>query len=46
LIHLTVAGLTPGGRSIGKSKEIPLHPWTGPKGARKLRFPDFKKIVT
>jgi len=25
----------------GKGKEIPLQAWSGPKGSRKLRFPDF-----
>jgi len=22
-------------------KAVPLQPWTGPEGSRKLRFPDF-----
>ena len=26
---------------IGKSKAVPLQAWSGPKGSRKLRFPDF-----
>jgi hypothetical protein len=26
-----------------KDKSIPLQAWTGPKGYRKLRFPDFVK---
>ena len=25
----------------GKGKAVPLQAWTGPKGSRKLRFPDF-----
>jgi hypothetical protein len=25
---------------------IPLEDWTGPEGSRRLRFPDFKTIVT
>ena len=25
----------------GKGKAVPLLAWTGPKGSRKLRFPDF-----
>ena len=25
----------------GKGKSVPLQAWTGPKGSRKLRFPDF-----
>jgi hypothetical protein len=29
-----------------KGKAIPLHAWTGPKGSRKLRLPDFKTINT
>ena len=29
---------------IGKS--IPLQPWTGPEGSRRLRIPDFKTIGT
>jgi len=24
-----------------KGKAVPLQPWTGPEGSRKLRFPDF-----
>ena len=27
-------------------KAIPLQPWTGPEGSRRLRFPDFKTIGT
>ena len=27
--------------STFKVKAVPLHAWTGPKGSRKLRFPDF-----
>jgi len=30
----------------GKGKAIPLQPWTGPEGSRRLRFPDFKTIDT
>ena len=30
----------------GKCKAIPLQPWTGPEGSRRLRFPDFKTIGT
>jgi len=30
----------------GKGKAIPLQAWTGPKGSRRLRLPDFKKIGT
>jgi hypothetical protein len=29
-----------------KGKEIPLQTWTGPKGSRRLRLPDFKTIGT
>jgi hypothetical protein len=29
---------------INKGKAIPLQAWTGPKGSRRLRFPDFKTI--
>ena len=25
----------------GKGKAVPLEPWTGPEGSRKLRLPDF-----
>ena len=25
----------------GKGKAVPLQAWAGPKGSRKLRFPDF-----
>jgi len=28
------------------SEAIPLQPWTGPEGSRKLRLPDFKTIGT
>jgi hypothetical protein len=30
----------------GKSKAIPLQPWKGPEGSRKLRLPDFKTFQT
>jgi len=30
----------------GKDKAIPLQPWTGPEGSRRLRLPDFKTIGT
>ena len=30
----------------GKGKAIPLQTWTGPKGSRRLRLPDFKTIGT
>ena len=30
----------------GKGKAIPLQVWTGPKGSRRLRLPDFKTIDT
>jgi len=30
----------------GKGKAIPLQAWTGPKGSRSLRLPDFKTIST
>jgi len=30
----------------GKGKAIPLQAWTGPKGSRRLRIPDFKTIGT
>jgi hypothetical protein len=33
-------------RSKGKGKAIPLQAWTGPKGSRRLRLPDFKTIGT
>jgi hypothetical protein len=26
----------------GKGKAIPLQAWTGPRGSRRLRLPDFK----
>jgi len=26
-------------------KAIPLQAWTGPEGSRRLRLPDFKKVV-
>jgi uncharacterized Fe-S cluster-containing MiaB family protein len=32
--------------SKGKGKAIPLQAWTGPKGFRWLRFPDFKTVGT
>jgi hypothetical protein len=28
----------------GKGKAIPLKPWTGPEGSRRLRLLDFKAI--
>jgi len=27
--------------TIYKGKAVPLQAWTGPKGSRKIRFPDF-----
>ena len=30
----------------GKGKAISLQAWTGPKGSRRLRLPDFKTIGT
>ena len=30
----------------GKGKALPLQAWTGPKGSRRLRLPDFKTIGT
>ena len=32
---------TPLGKGKGKGKAVPLHARIGPKGSRKLRFPDF-----
>jgi hypothetical protein len=29
-----------------EDKAIPLQPWTGPEGSRRLRLPDFKKVGT
>jgi hypothetical protein len=29
-----------------KGKAIPVHPWTGPEGSRRLRLPDFKTVGT
>ena len=29
-----------------KGKAIPLQPWTGPEGSRRLRLPYFKTIAT
>ena len=29
------------GLTVGKGKAVPLQAWSGPKGSRKLRFPDF-----
>jgi len=26
---------------LGKDKAVPLQAWSGPEGARKLRFPDY-----
>jgi len=33
-------------KNKGKGKAIPLQPWTGPEGSRRLRLPDFKTIGT
>jgi hypothetical protein len=33
-------------RTKCKGKAIPLQPWTGPEGSRRLRLPDFKTIGT
>jgi len=32
--------------NIGQDKAIALHAWTGPKGSRRLRIPDVKKLGT
>jgi hypothetical protein len=32
------------GAGHSKGKAIPLQPWTGPEGSRRLRLPDFKTI--
>jgi hypothetical protein len=29
-----------------KDKAVPLQPWSGPEGSRKLRFPDFMTTGT
>jgi len=29
------------GKGKGKGNAVPLQAWSGPKGSRKLRFPDF-----
>ena len=29
----------------GKGKAVPLQAWSGPKGSRKLRFPNFMKTA-
>jgi hypothetical protein len=34
------------GKGKGKGKAVPLQAWTGLKGSRRLRLPDFKIIVT
>ena len=31
---------------VKKGKAVPVQPWTGPEGSRRLRLPDFKTIVT
>jgi hypothetical protein len=31
---------------ISKSKTIPVQAWTGPRGSRRLRLPDFQTIGT
>jgi len=33
-------------RYRSSAKAIPLQAWTGPKGSRRLRLPDFKTIGT
>jgi len=33
-------------KSKGNGKAIPLQPWKGPEGSRRLRLPDFKTIGT
>jgi len=30
---------------VGKGKSVPLQAWSGPEGARKLRFPDFMTMA-
>jgi hypothetical protein len=32
--------------SESKNKAIPVQPWRGPEGSRRLRLPDFKTIDT
>ena len=35
----------PSGNVSIKGKAVPLQDWSGPKGSRKLRFPDFVKMA-
>jgi hypothetical protein len=28
-------------KHVGKGKAVPLQAWSGPKGSRKLRFPEY-----
>ena len=42
--HAEFLNVKPGGK--GKSKAIPLQPWKGPDGSRKLKLPDSKTIGT
>jgi hypothetical protein len=46
MIRKFVVVILLGLQSIIKGKAIPLHTWTGPKGFRRLRLPDFKTIGT
>jgi len=32
--------------SKGKGKTIPLQTWAGPKGSKRLKLPDFKRVGT
>jgi len=34
----------PASHSMCNGKAIPVQPWTGPEGSRRLRLPDFKRI--
>jgi len=44
--RLTPVKQTNGVNFYCKGKAIPLQAWTGPKGSRRFRIPDFKTIAT
>jgi len=44
--YVTYIDITISNKGKGKGKAIPLQPWMGPEGSRRLRLPDFKTIGT
>jgi hypothetical protein len=46
ILEISVQTLDSKHKTSKRYKEIPVQAWTGPEGSRRLKFPDFEKIVT